>query len=141
MMRDIHPGEAAMNMILRTLLTTATAAMLAGCVVAIGPEKIERAGSDWSDIERETRRAIDDLALGMRIDDVRAAMPNTAAFSEAFVSGATEYRVLFYRTQRVEGDGATTRDETTPLVFADGELVGWGPSALADATGGPTVVD
>lgn len=130
-----------MNTMLRPLVTTAMVALLAGCVVAIGPEEIERSGADWSDIERENRRAIGNLALGMRVDDVRAAMPNTADFSEAFVSGATEYRVLFYRTQRVEGDGATTRDETTPLVFADGELVGWGPSALADVTGRRTVVD
>ncbi|MEX2498222.1 MAG: DUF3192 domain-containing protein [Wenzhouxiangellaceae bacterium] len=27
------------------------------------------------------------------------------------------------------GDGETTRDETTPLVFANDELIGWGEMA------------
>jgi len=30
--------------------------------------------------------------------------------------------------------GRTTKDETTPLVFVDGELVGWGESAIEYAT-------
>jgi len=33
---------------------------------------------------------------------------------------------LFYRTRRTEADGETSRDETTPLVFKNNELVGWG---------------
>jgi hypothetical protein len=42
--------------------------------------------------------------------------------------------VLLYRTRLVREDGRTTRDETTPLVFVDGELVGWGESAVENAT-------
>ena len=35
-------------------------------------------------------------------------------------------RVLFYRTNHKHSDGETTRDETTPLVFRNDQLVGWG---------------
>jgi hypothetical protein len=125
----------------RFLVASMLIATLGGCVVAIGPDEFERSRSDWSELERDNRRAIDNLTLGTRLAEVRDAMPHTADFSEAFVSNGIDYRVLFYRTQRVEGDGATTRDETTPLVFADGELVGWGPSALRDATGSRGVPD
>ena len=54
-------------------------------------------------------------------------------FTDAFARGDSEYVVLRYRTQRVKGDGITTRDETTPLVFVDGNLVGWGESAIEHA--------
>ena len=130
-----------MNAIVRTAVSAALVVGLSGCVVAIGTDEMERASSDWAEIERENRRAIDSLALGMTIGEVRAEMPHPADFTEAFVERGTEYRVLFYRTQRVDGDGATTRDETTPLVFADGELVGWGMSAWRDATGSAQAYD
>ena len=50
----------------------------------------------------------------------------TPADSEAFTRDGEEVRVLFYRTQHRHSDGETSRDETTPLVFRSGELVGWG---------------
>ena len=130
-----------MNAISRTAVSVALATGLCGCVVAIGTDEIERSSSNWAEIENENRRAIDSLSPGMTIGEVRAEMPHAADFTEAFVDHGTEYRVLFYRTQRVEGDGVTTRDETTPLVFAQGELVGWGLSAWRDATGSGTAYD
>jgi len=33
------------------------------------------------------------------------------------MKGDDEYRVLYYRTQRLHADGDTTKDETTPLIF------------------------
>ncbi len=36
-----------------------------------------------------------------------------------------------YRTHHRHADGATTADETTALVFADGLPIGWGESVLA----------
>ena len=47
----------------------------------------------------------------------------------------SEIEVLFFRTRHRHSDGETTPDETTPLVFVDGELVGWGAAAYEDATG------
>lgn len=110
---------------------------LSGCVVAIGNEGPESGDSDWAEIERDNRRAIDSLRLGMGIREAQAAMPHEADFSEAFTNEGVAHRVLFYRTQRVEGDGVTARNETTPLIFANGELVGWGESAWFDVTGRP----
>jgi hypothetical protein len=54
------------------------------------------------------------------------------ADSEAFTDGDDEVRVLFYRTQRRHSDGDTTRDETTPLVFRNDLLVGWGDAVYAE---------
>ena len=55
-------------------------------------------------------------------------------FNESFMRKGKEFVVLYYRTRHVESDGITTKDETTPLVFVDGALVGWGESALENAT-------
>ena len=37
-----------------------------------------------------------------------------------------EVQVLFYRTNHKHSDSGTTRDETTPLVFRNDQLAGWG---------------
>lgn len=39
------------------------------------------------------------------------------------------WQVIFYRTQHVKSDGITTMDECTGLLFKNGELLLWGPSA------------
>ena len=39
------------------------------------------------------------------------------------------WQIIFYRTQHVKSDGITTMDECTGLLFKNGELVLWGPSA------------
>lgn len=122
---------------IRLALAAVVAVHLSGCVVAIGADEYERSGSDWSEVERENRRAIDSLTLGMGVREAQQVMPHPADFNEAFVVDGVAYRALFYRTQRVEGDGATTRDETTPLIFADGALIGWGAAAWREATGHP----
>jgi len=113
--------------------------LLTGCVVAIGNDAPGRE-ADWKALEAENRAAIETLRLGMGLREVQAAMPHPADFNEAFSVEGIAHRVLFYRTQRVAGDGVTSRDETTPLVFVEGELVGWGASAWREATGRPLAV-
>ncbi len=39
------------------------------------------------------------------------------------------WQIIFYRTQHVKSDGITTIDECTGLLFKNGQLVLWGPSA------------
>ncbi|MCQ8878385.1 DUF3192 domain-containing protein [Pseudoalteromonas shioyasakiensis] len=39
------------------------------------------------------------------------------------------WQVIFYRTQHVKSDGITTMDECTGLLFKNGQLILWGPSA------------
>lgn len=118
-----------MNTLRSLVLACLAATILSGCVVAIGNDGPGKE-SDWARIERDNRAAIDDLLLGMGFNEARSRMPHEPAFSEAFTLDGVAHRVLFYRTQRVQGDGVTTRDETTPLVFVDGQLAGWGEAAL-----------
>ncbi|NMM39763.1 DUF3192 domain-containing protein [Pseudoalteromonas arctica] len=40
------------------------------------------------------------------------------------------WQVIFYRTQHIKSDGITTMDECTGLLFKNGELILWGPSAF-----------
>ena len=110
--------------------------VLGGCVVAVGDVKSD-GEADWQDMERNNREAISRLDNGMTIESVRSRMNGSPEFSESIESGGGSYRVLFYRTQRREADGMTTRDETTPLIFRDGELVAWGETAWMDLTGRP----
>ncbi len=39
------------------------------------------------------------------------------------------WQIVFYRTQHQTSDGITTMDECTGLLFKNGELFLWGPSA------------
>ncbi|MFT5163084.1 MAG: hypothetical protein ACI9FJ_001666 [Alteromonadaceae bacterium] len=39
------------------------------------------------------------------------------------------YQVMFYRTRKITGDGITTKDECTPILFIDGVLIAWGDNA------------
>ncbi|MEE4303166.1 MAG: DUF3192 domain-containing protein [Wenzhouxiangella sp.] len=108
---------------------------LSGCVVAVGDVKADRE-ADWQEMERSNREAISRLETGMTLETVRSRL-GTPEFSESMEFDDGDYRVLFYRTQRREGDGMTTRDETTPLIFRDGLLVEWGEAAWTDLTGRP----
>jgi hypothetical protein len=118
-----------------TLGIAAIATLLAtsGCILHVG-------GGDYgndrrSSVEkRETRNraAISRLELGTSLDAVRAQL-GEPDFTEAFMGGETEVRILRYRTHRVHADGDTTPDETTPLVFHRGVLAGIGEAAAMSA--------
>ena len=118
----------------RRLLTLAFAALfLSGCVISIDGDWKD--DEHWAKRQRENREAIADLELGLRRATVEERL-GTPDFVEAFVRGADEFEVLYYRTHRSHGDGETTRDETTPLVFVGGDLVGWGDTAVEFAVAG-----
>lgn len=104
---------------------------LSGCMVVVDGDKHKggRSQADWESRQAENRDAIAQLELGTSVNQVLNKM-GSPAFDEQLMLNDTRYRVLYYRTQRVAGDGRTTRDECTPLVFADGELEGWGESKL-----------
>lgn len=117
----------------RTLAVLPIALLLTGCVVAIGNDDDWDDHDGWSKRQRENREAIADLELGLRRDVVMERL-GTPDFSESFLRDGEEFVVLFYRTHRRHGDGETSRDETTPLVFVNDDLVGWGESAIDKAT-------
>lgn len=103
---------------------------LSGCMVVVDGDKESRHNqSEWESREADNRDAIAQLDLGMSSERVLNKM-GTPDFDEQLILNDKRYRVLYYRTQRVTGDGKTTRDECTPLVFADGNLQGWGESQL-----------
>lgn len=124
-----------MNKTLRLLALAPAALLLTGCVIAIDGEWDDD-DEHWAERQKENREAIAGLELGLRRATVEArlGMPD---FVDAFLRGGEEFEVLYYRTHRNHSDGETTRDETTPLVFVEGDLVGWGDSAVEFATAGP----
>jgi outer membrane protein assembly factor BamE (lipoprotein component of BamABCDE complex) len=124
-----------MNKTLTAVALALAVPALSGCVVAVGDVKADRE-SDWQELERDNRNMIARLETGMSIETVRSRL-GTPEFSESLEVDGGQYSVLFYRTQRREADGMTTRDETTPLIFRDGMLVGWGEAAWTDLTGRP----
>ncbi|HEX4872093.1 MAG TPA: DUF3192 domain-containing protein [Nevskiaceae bacterium] len=108
--------------------------LLGGCVIAVGGPYDEDGphAHDHAREEQRNREAIAGLALGTPVDEVRGRL-GEPAFSEALTVAGKELRVLRYRTHRTHQDGDTTRDETTPLIFEDGRLTGFGEAALAQA--------
>jgi outer membrane protein assembly factor BamE (lipoprotein component of BamABCDE complex) len=112
-----------------TLVLAATLGLQA-CVVAVDrDDDTDWRGTDWRETQERNRDAIARLDLGISQDEVisRLGAPDS---SEAFSDGRFEYRLYFYRTRHRYSDGETTRDETTPLLFRDGALVGWGDEVM-----------
>jgi len=105
-------------------------ALLSGCVISVdeGRDGYD-SGSSWAEREEDNRQQISRLDIGASVNSVRNAM-GVPDFDELLQKDGKEHRVLFYRTQRNRGDGATTKDECTPIVFVDGQLIGFGESAL-----------
>jgi len=99
---------------------------LAGCVVSVndGDDGFHW-GDDWQDRQEENRAAIAHLYIGMSRAEVEKRM-GPPDFTEAYSHDGAEYHILHYRTRHRHSDGETTMDETTPLVFRDDSLMGWG---------------
>ena len=114
------------NLIKAVIATT----LLTGCVIVTDRDDWDDS-DDWRNRQETNREYIADLALGLSINDVRADL-GSPDLSEAYREGNDNIVVLRYRTQHESSDGETTRDETTPLVFVNGELKGWGERAARD---------
>lgn len=109
---------------------------LSGCVVNVGDgESGWDSSESWEKVQDKNRTNLTKLSLVMPKDQVMILM-GTADFSEAYIQQSAqqgeankEVLVLFYRTQRNNGDGKTTKDECTPIVLSNNALVGWGETA------------
>jgi len=101
---------------------------LSGCVISIDGENEQSYGSDWQDIEQKNRRAITKLQPSLTLNDVSSRMASPD-FNEYYENKGDSYQILYFRTHRNEGDGVTTKDECTPLIFKNGVLTGWGDTA------------
>lgn len=118
---------------LRTvLLILPLTLLLNGCLIVTDRDRDgdDYSTSDWRTQQLHNRKLITDLTLGTSRVDVQEKM-GTPSFSDAFSgkNGST-YQILYYRTHREHSDGETTKGETTPLVFENDKLVGWGNDAL-----------
>jgi len=119
--------------LLKAMVIASQLALVSGCVVAVNTGDYDEDSGSWQKRQKANREAIAEMSLGRSQSDVEMEM-GEPDFTESFQRNGDEYVVLYYRTHRVDGDGETTKDETTPLVFIDGRLVGWGESAVKHAT-------
>jgi hypothetical protein len=101
---------------------------LSGCVISVDGDGKYGHHSDWQDKEHKNRKYISRLHQGTGYEAILNRM-GIADFNELHSKGDDTYQVLYYRTQRIDEDGVTTKNECTPLVFKNSVLVGWGESA------------
>jgi uncharacterized protein YceK len=114
------------------LSVLAAAISLSGCVIKIdddGYDSSYSSYSDWEKREKKNRRYIADLDLQTAKDVIKNDL-GAPDFNEVFAKDDDKVQILYYRTQRTDDDGLTTKDECTPLVFVNDELKGWGESAV-----------
>ena len=115
--------------LLSLVLVSVASIGLSGCVLNIGEGEGQWSSSDsWERVQDQNRANLAKLSLGMSRDQVMTLM-GTADFNEAYIKQDEEILVLYYRTQRIKGDGTTTKDECTPIVLANNAVVGWGEKA------------
>ncbi|MGJ8682837.1 DUF3192 domain-containing protein [Paraglaciecola sp.] len=103
---------------------------LSGCVISIGGESAHSYQSDWKNKEHKNRKLIAKLTADVTYESVVNRF-GIADFNEFYKVDASTYQVLYYRTQKVDADGITSKEECTPLVFKDGYLHGWGDDAFS----------
>jgi hypothetical protein len=101
---------------------------LSGCVISVDGDGVDGYHANWQDREHKNRINITTLSANMSLAQVsdRMGVPD---FNELHEKDQDRYQVLYFRTQRKDDDGLTTKDECTPLVIKNGELVGWGETA------------
>ena len=116
-----------MQQLSKVTILLITVILLNGCVIVAGDRDWE--GNNWQKKQSLNRKHISQLSLSMTRNEVleKMGVPN---YSDALIKDGQEYRVLYYRTQRTKSDGETSKDETTPLVFKNDQLIGWGNEAL-----------
>lgn len=85
----------------------------------------------WQERETYNAKQIGQLEFGMSKDDV-IRMLGSPDINEAKETSGGAHQVLFYRTHHVTSDGITTKDECTPLLFKDNQLIAWGSDAYED---------
>lgn len=105
---------------------------LVGCVIVADHDWDESDyNDDWQVRQQTNRDYIADLAIGAPVELIKTDL-GKADFSEAFSYSDQSVLVLRYRTQHEKSDGETKSNETTPLIFVNGQLAGWGDRALAE---------
>lgn len=132
-MKAIHTRAKHMRAVLLTSLL-AGSVLLSGCVISIDDDYDDgyhiSSGAQWERSEAKNREYIATANTGVSRASVVAEL-GAADFNEMVTNNGDSIQVLYYRTQRVDDDGVTTKNECTPLVFVNNTLVGWGDAALS----------
>ncbi|WP_317929439.1 DUF3192 domain-containing protein [Halioxenophilus sp. WMMB6] len=102
--------------------------LLSGCVIIDKDDSWDEE-SAWHSRQESNNQIISQLDIGAERDRVVEQL-GTPDFTEAFSLAGNNYYVLYYRTHWVKSDGETKKNETTPLIFLNGDLIGWGNTAL-----------
>lgn len=114
------------NVVRLIVLGLAGYALFAFLVLSVYPDKPE--DMDWEDRQDYNKVQITKLRLGTTLDEVVALM-GSPDITEAKIIGEEQIQVMFYRTHHVKGDGLTTMDECTALLFENNKLIAWGEGA------------
>jgi hypothetical protein len=122
-----------MNRITQILALVTMTVLLSSCVVSIGNDDFDDEHEQWQGRQDRALKMINDLDLGRDLVSIESEF-GEPDFTDSFMRNGEAIRVLHYRTHHSHSDGKTTRDETTPLVFIDDQLVGWGDMAIEKAT-------
>ncbi len=115
-----------------TILMLATILPLGGCIISVNDDEARWGIVDWKDREHDNRQVIARLDIGASRAEVLSRL-GEPDFTEGFTSNGQDYQIYYFRTHHQHSDGRTTKGETTPVVFADGHLIGWGEKALDQA--------
>lgn len=109
-----------MNLKIKYFLLIFCLLVLSGCANA-PQEKMDRNNKNLMSLE-----------IGMSKNDVLEIM-GMPTLNESYQSlKGQAITIFFYYTQRQLADGNVTKDETTPVVFRDGNLIGWGSEFYED---------
>ncbi|ATD07505.1 hypothetical protein CBQ28_10415 [Pseudoalteromonas sp. GCY] len=117
------------------LVAALSSTLLSGCIVAVSDGEVEHGwaseynSSNWEHKQRKNREKIANLEMGASYSSVKD-MFTTPDFSELVSKDGDNYQVLYYATNSKHSDGKVTKDECTPLVFKNNQLVGFGDNAL-----------
>ncbi|MBQ4876287.1 DUF3192 domain-containing protein [Pseudoalteromonas luteoviolacea] len=114
------------KLLVATALLSTT--LLSGCIVAVSDGEVSH-HSAWNSTHKENRAKISKLELGSSYQAVTSKF-GTPDFNEAVSKDGHTYQVLFFATNRKHSDGQITKDECTPLVFKDDQLIGFGQAAV-----------
>ncbi|NKF50225.1 DUF3192 domain-containing protein [Shewanella sp. WXL01] len=84
----------------------------------------------WEDRQEHNARQMSDLEFGYTIKQVNQLL-GSADFVEAKQSDDGNFKLMYYRTHHQKSDSKTTKDECTPLLFKDSQLIAWGQDTIA----------
>lgn len=85
----------------------------------------------WEDRQAFNKRFINELSIDDQIQKnyVIDSLGSPDITEAKQIDSGTALQVMFYRTQHQQSDGITTKDECTPLLFKNGQLIAWGEGA------------